>query len=192
MCTRVLGNPYMCLWILFIVVTMQVNRWLLASLLLFMLIETVGLIFWNTFAGAVAAFSLLFGFFFFGFFFLAYIGSAFQALVNPWVSRVERMEGPCFNPMYVAWLFENDRREWAAYTTLVDSLFTPLFGIILFYLFTGGEVSFENSFIGFLISCTFLAVLALSWYKGFWKPRTRKSPERVPDSIEAKWRDKRL
>lgn len=171
---------------------MQVNRWLLTVFLLFMLIETLGYIFWNTFAGAVAGYTLLFSFIFFGFFFVSYSGSVFQALVNPWVSNVERMEGPCFNPMYMAWLFENDRRQWAAYTTVLSVLFTPLFGIILFILFTDGKVTFENSVIGFSIGCVFLGVLALSWYKGFWKPRTRESPVDVPDSVEAEWRDRRL
>jgi len=113
-------------------------------------------------------------------------------MVNPWVSDVKRMEGPCFNPMYMTWLFENDRRGWAAYTTLFTALFTPFFGIILFYLFTDGKVTFENSFIGFSIGCVFLTVLALCFYKAFWKPRTRESPVHMPDSVEAEWRDRRL
>lgn len=171
---------------------MQVNRWLLTVFLLFMLIETLGYIFRNTFAGAIAGYTLLFSFIFFGVFFASYAGGAFQASVNPWVSKVKRMERALFNPIYMAWLFENDMRLWAAYTTVTSVLFTPLFGILLFHIFTYGKVAFENSVIGFFTGCVFLGVLALSWYKGFWKPRTRKSPVNVPDSVEAEWRDRRL
>lgn len=175
-----------------ILVTMQVNYWLLAVSLLFILIETVGFIFWNTFAGAIALFSILFSFIFFGFHLLSYISCVFQANVNPWVSDVDRMEWHCFNPMYLTWLFENNRREWAAYTTLIDALLTPFFGIILFYFITNGKFNFEDSSTGFFVSCGFLAMLALCWYKGFWKPRTREPPMRVPDSVEAEWKDRNL
>lgn len=172
---------------------MQVNGWLSTPLLLFILIETVGFLYWgDTFAGAAALLSLLFGTAFFGFFVLSYLASVFQAMVTPWVNEVRRMEGPCFNPMYLAWLFENDRREWAAMITVLDVLFSPLLGIILFAVISGGFFSFESSFTGFCIACFFLGVLSLSFYKGFWKPRTREKPTRIPDYTEAKWRDKRL
>lgn len=174
---------------------MQIDRWLLTVLLLFILIETVGFVFRGTFAGASALFSLLFSFIFLGLQIFSYISCAFYAEVNPWVGNVERMEWHPFNPMYMIWLFENNRREWAAYTILINALLTlPLGSSLLLCLsfFTYGYVTFENSLVGFLIGCGFLYMLALSWYKGFWKPRTREPRVIVPDSVEAEWRDKRL
>lgn len=173
---------------------MHLNRWLSTAFLLFILVETAGFIFRNTFAGPASIFSLLFSLVFFGIFGLSYIGNAFQAAVNPWVSDVEEMEGPCFNPMYMTWLFENDRLDWAAYTTLVGALFAPLIGALLFYATAGDYFSFEDAFMGFCVACVFLAVLGLSWFKGFctryWK--TKREPCEMPASAEAEWRDKEL
>ena len=176
-----------------LLVAMQINRWLVAPLLLLAIVETAGFLNpGNTFAGVAAVLSLMFGIAFFGFFFLSYLGSAFQAMVNPWVNEVRRMKGPCFNPMYMAWLFENDRREWAAMTTIFDVFFSLLFGLVLFAWVSDGFFSFENSFIGFCVSCLFLGSLAISFYNGFWKPRTREKPTQIPDHLEAEWRDRRL
>ena len=214
---------------------MHVNRWLLISLLLFIIIETFGYLFWHaadevcpkchgtgkvwvpgipslgisgywatcsecggtgfvwrcSAPASVALYSLFFAFIFFALFFLMYIGDAFYAEMNPWVSTVDRMEWP-FNPMYWAWLFKFDRRTWALYRTVISSLLTPLIGAVIFNLLINGKVTFYNSLIGFSMGCAFLAYLALSWYKGFWKPRTREVHVQVPESIEAEWANKKL
>ena len=140
---------------------------------------------------AVALYSILFTFIFFSIFFLTYICDSFYADVNPWVNTVKKMEW-FFNPMYWAWLLRVDKRRWALYRTIISSLLTLLFGEIIFYIFTYGKITLQNSLIGFSIGCIFLIYLSLSWYKGFWKPRTREVPTYVPESVEAEWRDKEL
>jgi hypothetical protein len=73
-----------------------------------------------------ATYTLIFSLCFFGFFFLFYVLCAFYALVNPWVSDVRDMNFNPFNPMYYAWLFENDKRIWARDITFISSLLTIL------------------------------------------------------------------
>lgn len=77
--------------------------------------------------------------------------------------------------MYSIWLFENDRRRWALEATIATALLTILFGTLFLYLMTRGVASFEGSLAGFLVGSVFLALVALSWYEGFWKPRTREA-----------------
>jgi hypothetical protein len=73
--------------------------------------------------GASAFFAFAFTTGFIGFFLVAYGSSIITAWEFPWVKRVSHMEGPaCFNPMYLTWLIENDRRTWAVYTTLWNSV----------------------------------------------------------------------
>lgn len=172
---------------------MQVNRGLLIPFLLLIIIQIVGHIFSRIqIVGAVAVYSLIFTLTFLGLFLLAYISTAFSAYVNPWTSNVREMEGPCFNPMYTTWLFENDRRMWAAYITFMSVLILFLLDWFPFYIITGGNVTFENSFYAYMISFTYLVVLAIFWYKSFCKLNTRQEPVDVPEYVEAEWSDKRL
>jgi hypothetical protein len=103
--------------------------------------------------------------------FWVYILNALYAMANPWIDKVDSMEWG-LNPMYYVWLYEFDRRRWAAQVTFVVALFAPIAGGYIFYTLTYNAVTFNNASIGFLIGCIFLALLAISWYKGFWKPRT--------------------
>lgn len=212
------------------------NRWLLLLLLLFVIIEAFGYIFyhaedeicpkcdgsgevwiegypslgvfgyWSTCSNcggtgfvwqcsaptAVALCTLSFTSLFFGLFYLSYIVSAFRAAVNPWVIKVDRMDGPWFNPMYMAWLFSNDRRVWVAYTTFCSAIAASVLGTVLVYILTLGRVNLESSLLGFSIGCGFLTLIALSWYKCYWKPRTAESPVSLPESVEKEWKDKKL
>jgi hypothetical protein len=141
---------------------------------------------------AVALYILFFTSFFFGFFYLSYISALFQVEINPWVTKVDRMKGPCFNPMYMAWLFSNDRRGWGAQTTIWGAIVAVTLGTILFNGLPLEKVSSENSLLGFIVGCSFLALLALSWYKCYWKPRTSERPVILHSSVEAEWKDKKL
>ncbi|MFZ0965608.1 MAG: hypothetical protein WAN82_03155 [Candidatus Bathyarchaeia archaeon] len=176
-------------------VTMRVNRWLLSVLLLLILLEAVGILFWNTFAGAVALFALLFSLVFLGWFAISYLGSSFSASINPWVSDVRDMEGPCFNPMYMTWLFENHRLGWALWTTFVSGLLTPLSGLLVFEIATSGHFpqwDFGASAGGFIVGCAFLAFLAVCWVKGFCEIVWPETDISVPESVVEEWRDKSL
>jgi hypothetical protein len=153
---------------------MSANRWLFFSLLLFIIIETVGGCFWYYSALlATAIYVLIFTATFFGLFFLFYLSAIFYAEANPWVSKVDEMEW-CFNPMYMPWLFSTNKRKWACYATIISALLSPFFGALIFYIFMNGMIDFNSSLIGFSVASGFLILLALSWYEGFWKPRTRE------------------
>lgn len=209
----------------------------MTALLLFVVIETVGYLFWNVdneicpkchgtgkiwvsgypgvFPGynatcptcggtgrywicsipaSIAVYSFSFASCFFGFFLLSYVSTSFYASVNPWVSSVEEMEWP-FNPMYFTWLFETDRRRWALYTTLLDLLFTILIGtLIAHFLILYQRTTFNKSLIGFSVGAVFVLYVALSWYRGFWKPRTRESrvTQRLAENTRPAEKPKRL
>jgi hypothetical protein len=152
---------------------MNLSGWLVVPLLFFIIIEVLGYLFGGAF-GVIALYSLLFTPLFFGQFFLIYVCNFLYAEANSWVSEVERMEWG-LNPMYSIWLFENDRRRWALEATIATALLTILFGTLFLYLMTRGVASFEGSLAGFLVGSVFLALVALSWYEGFWKPRTREA-----------------
>jgi hypothetical protein len=128
---------------------------------------------------AAAIYSLFFTLIFFGLFIFAYMLDSFYADMNPWVRDGEEMHWS-FNPMFTPWLFRNDRRRWALYTTIMCSLLSLFIGAIIFYAMTYGRVTFRNALIGFSIGCGLLTFLALSWYRGFWKPRTREKRRYVP------------
>ncbi|MEM3442642.1 MAG: hypothetical protein QW667_07980 [Candidatus Bathyarchaeia archaeon] len=156
---------------------MRINRWLFLSLLLFIIIQIVGGYFrdYPTFS-ATAIYVLFVTIAFFGMFFLIYLFDALYAEVNPWVSEVDRMQWG-FNPMYMPWLFSNNRRKWACYATIVSALFSTLAGILIFYVLMSGRIDINSSLISFSIGSGFLAFLAFSWYEEFWKQRTRETKD---------------
>jgi len=153
---------------------MKINYWLLSSTLLFITIETAGALYWHySTLSVVAIYTLVFTIIFFGMFFLSYIGCAFYAEVNSWVSEVDRMDWG-FNPMYGTWLFATDRRRWARYVTIIFALFSPFIGVLFIFAVTRGGIDLNSSLIGFSVGSGFLTFLAFSWYEGFWKPRTKE------------------
>lgn len=155
-------------------------------LVLFVAVEVVACGFLDSFGGSIVFYSLLFVALFFGTFGVIYILNVLGAATNDWVADVERMEWT--TPVYWAWLYENKRREWSANVTVMAAGFAIFIGAFLCYgLFSSG-----NSSIGFLVASVLLMVVALCWYKGFWKPRTEAPRLEVPPSVEAEWRDKRL
>ena len=115
-----------------------------------------------------------------------------SATANPWVIKVDRMDGPFYNPMYTTWLFVRDRRRWAAFMSLLTVLVTPIFGLFIFLFLTDGKISVNNHYLGFSVGFAFLASLGFYWYKGYWKPRTREEPPPLPYNVEAEWKDRRL
>jgi len=173
---------------------MRVNRWLFSLLVVSILLEALGILFWNTLAGATALFALLFSLVFLGWFGISYLGSSFSATINPWVGDVGDMDGPCFNPMYMTWLFENNRLEWALWTTFVSSLLTPLGGLIIFWIATYDfpQWDFGAGAGGFIIGCAFLAFLAICWVKGFCEIVWPETDISIPDSVVEEWKDKNL
>jgi len=90
--------------------------------------------------------------------------------------------------MFTVWLYENKRREWAAWGTIISVIFTFVIGSLLLY----GEFTGESFLSGYIIGLAFLALVAVSWFEGYWKPRTRKSPIKIPERVEAEWADKKL
>jgi hypothetical protein len=151
-----------------------------------------GLVWRPSALAAAAIYTPLFIITFFVLFYLAYFGSLMSATANPWVIKVDRMDGPFFNPMYTTWLFVRDRRRWAAFYTVVTVLVTPICGWIIFLFLTDGKITVNNHYLGFSIGLAYLALLGFYWYKGYWKPRTREEPPPLPHNVEAEWRDKRL
>lgn len=152
---------------------MRPRCWLLTNLLFFVIIETVGYIFWgDTPTAATAFFYLLFSFLFFGIFFSFYAMNVYVSKQNSWLREVRGMKPFRANyRMYMAWLFVHDEERWVVYTTIMDILFTVIFGAMLFLLFTDGHISIQNSSIGFCAACLFLGLLVWSFWEGYWKPR---------------------
>jgi hypothetical protein len=135
--------------------------------------------------GAAALDTASFTLCFFGLFFWVFIINALYVMANPWVDKVDRMEWG-LNPMYYVWLYEFDRRRWAAQVTFFVGLFTPIAGGYIFYILTYNAVNITKASIGFLIGCIFLALLAISWYKGFWKPRTTEVMYGESEALQGK------
>jgi len=75
------------------------------------------------------------------------------------------------NWMYMPWLLVHDEELWGIYTTIMDILFTVIFGAMFFLLFTDGHIGIQNSYIGFCVSCFFLGLLVWSFWEGYWKPK---------------------
>jgi len=129
--------------------------------------------FWgDTVMAATAFFYLLFTFLFFGFFFAFYAMSVYVSEQNPWLREVRDMKASnAGNWMYMPWLLVHDEEQWGVYTTIMDILFTVIFGTMLFLLFTDGHISIQNSYIGFCVACFFLGLLIWSFWKGYWEPK---------------------
>jgi hypothetical protein len=177
---------------------MRLNGWLLSVLLVFISLEALGILFWNTFAGATAVFTLTFSLIFLGLFVFSYLWSIFSAGVNPWANDVDHMDGPILNPMYLTWLFENNRLEWSLWTTLFDVITAPVIGLLVFLIATTGYPTQWNGYTsagGFLIGCAFLVFYGVCWAKGFCKvvwADWAKTETPIPESVLEEWRDKRL
>ena len=152
---------------------MSTKYWLATNLLFFIIIETVGYIFWgDTPTAATAFFYLLFSFLFFGFFFSFYAMNVYVSEQNPWLREVKGMKTFRANDrMYMAWLLVHDEERWGVYTTIIDILFTVVLGTLLFVGLTDGHISIQNSSIGFCVACFFLGLLVWSFWKGYWKPK---------------------
>ena len=162
------------------------NRWLLTLLAVLVAVLAAGLGFRPSYGGAIAVYTFVFVALFFGWFGLMWCGAYFGTSVSDWVADVRRMAWT--TPDYWIWLYENRQREWAAVMTLWSVGIAIFFGAVL----CNGTFSFENSVVGFGATLAILTVVALCWYKGFWKPRTRVPTLDIPPSVEAEWRDKRL
>jgi hypothetical protein len=164
----------------------MLNRWLLTLLAVLVAALAVGLAVPDKFGGAIAVYTFLLVGLFFGTFGLLWGASILDASVNDWVAGIRRME--VFSEHYWTWLYENRRRQWAAEVTLFALGLAVVIGAFL----CSGTLSHELSFVGFVTAVLLLMTVALCWYKGFWKPRTEAPAPRVPQSVEAEWRDKRL
>ena len=167
---------------------MQVNPWFTISLLSFVVIESISVSTWSSYGIAITVITLLFASLFFGFFILFFLSSAIGSSIDDWVKDIERGGGITAPGLYFTWLYENNRREWAVWETIISVISSLFFGSFLLY----GVFAYDILLPAYFIGTGFLTVIAICWFEGYWKPKTRKSPIEVPESIKAEWADKRL
>ena len=167
---------------------MRVNPWFTVSLLFLIVIESISVLSWSSYGIAITVITLLFASLFFGFFFFFFLSSTIGSSIDDWIKDIERGEGIVAPGLYLTWLYENDRRKWAVWETIISAISSLFFGSLLFY----GAFAYDILLPAYFIGVGFLVVLAVCWFEAYWKPRTRKLPTEIPESVKAEWTDKRL
>jgi len=157
---------------------MIINRWTILGVSIFLFVEVLGFRVFPYEAGSmlsmqyvVAAVSLVSVLFFLGLFSFIYIFSAFQAAMNPYVNDVKDMDW-LLNPVFFAWLFAKDKRQWCLYTTAISAPFGFIFGGILLFEGALNAINPLSLALGTCGGLGFMVIAALCWYKGICTPLT--------------------
>jgi hypothetical protein len=98
---------------------------------------------------------------------VVYVIEAFRLGMNSWLMNVESMNR-WFNPMYSAWLFGRNRKEWAKQTMIICLIGACVIGGIIVWGITFGT-SWETFESGCLLGSIFPALVTLAYYERYWK-----------------------